>query len=162
MRYLLLLVIQIAICNNVLFLGFINPQVYLLFVLLFPINSEQWKVILMSFIIGLSIDFFNNTGGANAAACITVAFIRPMLISSCFGLNYHEQNLKLTRLSNKHGLYFFLGALIHSIILFALEVFDIELLSYIVLQTLSTTLATTLTMLVSVLLFFDKYSKKRG
>lgn len=158
-RFITLITIQVLICNNILFLGFINPYPYILFILLFNINTEEWKLILASFFLGLTLDFFSNSGGANAAASLVLAYFRPVILRSCFGLNYIHQNLKLNTVEfSKLALYIILCTLLHHSILFALEVFDFQHFEYILVQILSSVVFTTVVILISFSLFFSRKS----
>jgi hypothetical protein len=40
-RFLLLLAVQIIVFNNMNFLGYISPYPYILFIILYPVNSNK-------------------------------------------------------------------------------------------------------------------------
>ena len=72
----LLIFFQVAIFNNINIWGYANPYFYVIFVLLYPLNKNRYIFLIYAFILGLSIDFFENTGGVNAFATVFVAYIR--------------------------------------------------------------------------------------
>ena len=76
-RFILLILLQVTILSNINFLGFINPYLYVLFILLLPLNLDHWKVIIYSFLIGIIIDVFQDSGGINAAASLVAAYLKP-------------------------------------------------------------------------------------
>ena len=80
--YIVLVLIQVLILNQVQFSGYINPYIYILFVLLLPLNSPKYAVLLLAFLMGLTIDIFSNSLGMHAAALVLVAFIRSSVISA--------------------------------------------------------------------------------
>lgn len=79
-RFIALILLQVLVLNNVQLHGTINPQFYILFILLLPIEIPTWALLLLSFGLGLSIDLFTDTLGMHAAACTFAGFIRPSVI----------------------------------------------------------------------------------
>ena len=71
-RFVALIILQILICNQLNFLGSLNPFVYVLFIILYPIGINRMNFIFISFLIGLFIDLFLDTGGAHAAATVCI------------------------------------------------------------------------------------------
>jgi hypothetical protein len=92
-RFILLLAVQIVIFNNMNFLGFIMPLPYLLFIILYPVNGNRSGLLITSFLLGLTMDVFSNSGGVHAAACVTLAYFRPYIFKFAFGISY--QTIKL-------------------------------------------------------------------
>ena len=78
--FIALILIQIIVLNNILFLGYINPFLYILFIMVFPFRRDRGLILILSFILGLTIDFFSDSGGINAAATLAIAYIRLPLI----------------------------------------------------------------------------------
>jgi rod shape-determining protein MreD len=75
-RFLLLVLFQVLVLNNIQFMGYINPYVYILFILALPVQTPRWFALLLAFGIGLTIDMFSNTLGMHAFAAVMVAFLR--------------------------------------------------------------------------------------
>jgi hypothetical protein len=84
LRYLiqfgLLVTVQVLIINNVQLGGFINPFIYILFILTLPFDTPGWLLLLLAFLLGLAVDTFMDTMGMNAAASVFMAFCRPLLL----------------------------------------------------------------------------------
>jgi len=75
-RFFLLVLFQVLVLNNIQFLGYINPYVYILFILALPVRTPRWFSLLLAFGLGLTLDMFSNTGGMHAFATVMVAFLR--------------------------------------------------------------------------------------
>ena len=50
-RFLVLVIVQIFVLNNIQFLGFVNPYLYILFLLLLPVKFPRWLSLLLGFAI---------------------------------------------------------------------------------------------------------------
>lgn len=153
----MLILAQVLVFNHINFLGQINPYPYILFVLLYPVKNNRTLFIFMSFIFGLCVDIFSNSGGVHAAACVSIAFIRPVLLKFCFGMLYEHQNVKFnnTDLSNRL-LYFSILTVVHHLILFSLEVFNISSILLILQNTLFSSIFTILLCFLFSVLFSSK------
>jgi hypothetical protein len=76
-QFVLLVATQLLIFNNIEFSGFVNPYVYILFILLLPFNIQKSLLLIMAFAEGLMIDVFSGTPGVHTTATVLVAFLRP-------------------------------------------------------------------------------------
>ena len=90
-RFVLLLMVQVVLFNTINFLGYINPYPYVLFIILFPVNGNRYVLLCTSFLLGLIMDLFCNSGGVHAASCLTLAYFRPSIFKFSFGLSYEYQ-----------------------------------------------------------------------
>ncbi|MFD1094151.1 rod shape-determining protein MreD [Salegentibacter chungangensis] len=157
-RFAGLIFLQVLILNNINFMGYVNPYLYVLFLLLYPFNSNQSLFLLLSFFLGLSIDIFEDSGGIHAAACLVAAFVRPNLLRFSFGISYDHQTLRLSstpigaRLS-----YVMLMVVIHHFVLFSLEMFSLSHIILILKKTLFSGIFTVLFIVISMALFSKKY-----
>ena len=123
--FIALVFIQVLLLNQVQFSGFVNPYMYVLFVLLLPLNTPRYAVLLLAFLLGLSIDIFLNSLGIHTAATVFIAYIRPYIISSISSREEDRSEypgLKQNKL-RWFVLYSSIMVFIHHFILFFLEVF---------------------------------------
>jgi len=60
---------------------FITPYLYYLFILWLPFATPRFWLLVVGFITGLSLDYFAQTTGLHAAACLLIAYIRPFIIN---------------------------------------------------------------------------------
>ncbi|MHC1708745.1 MAG: hypothetical protein AB9842_14650 [Bacteroidales bacterium] len=93
LRFILLALIQVIILNRIHFLGFINPYLYVLFILLLPFETARWQLLLSSFLMGLVIDAFANTYGLHAGAATFMAFCRPGVLSTLTSRKEYEPGI---------------------------------------------------------------------
>ncbi len=82
--FLFLLFMQVFVLNNINFLGFINPYLYIIFVFNFPLKENRFPILFFSFLLGLFIDTFSNSGGIHALSILTIAYMRLFFIKLYF------------------------------------------------------------------------------
>lgn len=124
-RFVVLVLSQVLLFSNINFMGYINPYPYILFIFLFPIKNNRMVYILLSFLLGLLIDLFLDSGGIHAAATVTIAFIRPMALKFIFGAVYEHQTVKFKNTDfGQRITYISILTIIHHFILFLLEIFN--------------------------------------
>jgi len=158
-RFVLLIAAQVVIFNNIDLFGFINPFPYILFILLYPVNSNRAGLLLASFFLGLTIDMFENSGGVHAAACLVLANLRPTFFKFAFGLSYEYQTIKINdRLSPERFTFIFISILTHHLVLFLLEFFKFSFILDALWRTLLSSIFTLIVSIITIYLF--KPSKK--
>ncbi len=156
-RFIILVLVQVLVLNNINFLGYINPYIYILFIILFPIKNNRLLFILLSFLLGLTIDLFLDSGGINAAACVTIAYIRPVILKFVFGTIYEHQTVKFNTTELGQRLtYFSIITIIHHFILFSLEVFNTTKILLILKKTLFSSIFTIILCILITILFSRK------
>ena len=80
-----LVLLQVLILNNVYMGGFINPQLYVLFVLILPFDIRGWHLLFLAFFLGVVIDVFEDSLAIHAAATSMLAFARPYMLKLLTG-----------------------------------------------------------------------------
>jgi rod shape-determining protein MreD len=142
-RFILLLAAQVVVFNNINLFGYINPFPYVLFIILYPVNSNKTGLLVASFFLGLLVDMFCNSGGVHAAACLVLAFLRPYIFKFSFGLSYEYQTVKLNDVLTPQRFSFILVAVVlHHFILFLLETFQVSFILEILLKTILSSIFT--------------------
>jgi len=156
-RFVLLILIQALVFNNINFIGYVNPYPYLLFILLFPVNNNRSLFIFLSFMLGFFVDIFSDSGGVHAAACVTIAYIRPAVLKFAFGMIYEHQTIKFnnTEFGNRL-IYFSVLIVIHHFIMFMLEVFNISNIILVLQKTLFSSIFTIILCVLISILFSNK------
>ncbi len=129
LRFFSLILFQVLVLNYVNLGGYVNPYFYIYFILLLPFNVSNWLLLLSSFFLGIGIDLFTNTIGLNAAACVMMAFFRPLVIKAIS--SGPESLIGETPSLHNQGLKWFLYyaiilIMIHHFTLFYLEIFRIN------------------------------------
>ena len=158
-RFIFLVFFQVLILNNIQFSGYITPYFYIYFILLLPFETPRWLLLSGAFLLGITIDVFANTPGLNAAACVLMAFIRPLVITSIssgteFMVGTHpslkNQGLKW------FAYYSVILVLSHHFVLFFLEIFRFTEFFQTLLRVLLSAAFTLLLVFLSEYLFYSR------
>ena len=122
-RFTAYVLIQVLVLNNIQFSGYINPYPYILFVLTLPLWISPNLVLLLSFVLGLTIDVFSGTLGLHTFASVFTGFIRQGLLSLLKPNNdYKSEEISLQNLGFQWFLvYLSIGIFIHHLVLFTIE-----------------------------------------
>lgn len=163
LKYLIMLVVlvllQALILNNIQFSGYVNPYLYVLFILLLPFETPRYLLLFMGFFLGLFIDIFSNTPGIHASATTFLAFLRPFAIDLISSRDTIEVNTP-PRLSFM-GFGWFLRytlmlVLAHHLFLFFVEVFTFEGFIYTLSRSLLSAAFTIVLVIISQFLIFKE------
>lgn len=157
LRFVLLVITQVLIFNNLNFLGFINPFVYVIFFYWYPIKGNRTIFMLTAFLLGLVIDIFSDTLALNALASVTIAYARPSIMRFCFGVNYDFQNFSFKNTTKLQRITFMaLLIFIHHLIFFSFEILSIAHILLILKKVFATGTVT----LILCVLFSSLFSPK--
>ncbi|MEE9349221.1 MAG: hypothetical protein V3U80_04180 [Flavobacteriaceae bacterium] len=160
--FTILVLLQVFVFNNVLFSGYINPLIYIFFIFVYPLNKERFPILIISFFLGLSIDFFSNSGGINAAATLFIAYIRlPVLHTILNKVEFDYLLFDIKKLYILQGvLYVFSLSLIHQIIVYTLSYYKTNgLISLLFTNALISSILTSLIIGIGISLFFKSTLK---
>jgi len=142
--FVLLLILQVFVLNNINFLGYINPYLYIAFVFYFPIKNNRFSILLWSFLLGILVDFFSDSGGIHALAITTIAYLRLFFIRMFFKKlpsDYIFFDLQ-TEAFGKVFNYIITLTVIHHFILFAFTNFSFQNFSNVLINTLFSSIFT--------------------
>lgn len=78
--FVLMILAQVLVFNNIQFSGFVNPYVYIMFIMLLPLEIPAWLLLFISFGTGLIMDYFSNSPGMHTAATVLAGFARPYVL----------------------------------------------------------------------------------
>lgn len=159
LRFVVLVFIQVLLLNNINLAGFINPYIYILFILLYPLDGNRGLLIFSSFLLGLSIDIFQGSGGIHAAASVFAAYIRPVVLKYSFGVSYEYNSVKLSTSSpTERFAYLTSIVLLHHLVMFSLEIFSVNHMVLLLKSTLFSGIFTLVIIYGSLILFNKKAS----
>lgn len=162
-QFIFLVIFQVLILNNIQFSGFVNPFLYLFFIISLPLETPKWLLMLLSFLIGLSVDIFSGTLGMHASASVFLAFCRPYILNLIAPREGYEVNQKpsISELGFSWYLtYSALSVLLHHLFLFFVEVFRFSDFFATLGRVLASSLFTLVIILISQLFFFQSKSGK--
>ncbi len=159
LRFFVLVLIQVLICSHINFLGYINPSIYILFIVLYPVKNNRALFLFLSFLLGLTVDLFLDSGGIHAAASIFIAYARPLALKFSFGMAYEHQTMKFDKVEFGSKLtYISILTIAHQLILFYLEIFSVSKILLILQKTLFSSIFTIL-LCVLITIIFSRKSK---
>jgi rod shape-determining protein MreD len=128
-RFLIVVLFQVLVMNNVMINGFMIPYIYILFILLMPFETPRWMQLLSGFMLGMGIDLFMSTPGMHTAATVLISFVRPYLLNLLAPRDGYETD-SFPRI-HYYGFFWFLKYTliivgIHHFVLFYLEIFQLK------------------------------------
>jgi rod shape-determining protein MreD len=145
--FIVLILAQVLVLNNIQFLGFINPYIYVLFIISLPVSLPRWLTLILAFAMGILIDVFSNTLGMHAAAAVLIAYARSFIIKLFTSI---DEGNNPTPSFHTFGVgayikYIFVMVFLHHATLFYLEAFSFSHFWLILFKTL---LSSTITILI--------------
>jgi len=158
-RMFILILFQVLVLNNIQVSGFINPYMYVLFILLLPFETPRWLLLISGFAIGISIDLFANTPGMHTSATVFMAFLRPYVLKFIMPHDEYEPGT-YPRLYYFGFTWFFKYSLVlvflHHTFLFYVEAFRITFFFHTMLRVLLSTLFSVFLIILSQFFLFRK------
>ena len=157
-RFISLVLLQVLVLNHINLFGYLNPLVYIVWVFLFPIRKNKTLFLLASFSLGISVDFFSDSGGIHAAATLFIAFVRLPILKAILrrsDFDYYLFNLKAISIS-KMFLFISTLTIMHHLIVFTLEYFSFNAYTTIISTAFYTSIFTILLCTLGILLFIKK------
>ena len=158
-RFLVVILFQVLVMDNVMINGYMIPYIYLLFILLMPFETPRWTQLVLGFLLGMGIDLFLNTPGMHTAATVLVAFIRPYLLNLLAPRDGYDSD-SFPRI-HYYGFLWFLKytliiVVIHHFLLFYLEVFQLKDFLSTLLRVILSSILSTSTIILSQYFVFRK------
>lgn len=157
-RLLIFILVQVYVLNKIPHLHrFIVPYLYFLFILWLPFGISRLGLLVTGFAAGLLLDYFTNTPGLHAAACVLIAYIRPFIITVLIPkdsteFNYREPSPRAMGLA-PYAVYALVLTLLHNTYLLLLEFLHFGTFLDFILKVLSTTGISLLLIFTTELLF---------
>ena len=128
-NFIVLVALQVLILNNIQLGGYINPYVYILFILILPFETPKWLLLVIGFLLGFTIDSFTNTLGMHSTACVFMAFLRPYVLKFISPRDgYESETLPNVKYYGMNWFIRYAAVLViaHHLVLFYIEVFRLS------------------------------------
>jgi hypothetical protein len=166
-RFILFILLQLFVLNTIPPLHqFIVPYLYFLFILWLPIGTSRVALLLISFVFGLTLDYFTGTLGLHASPCLLIAYLRPFLLQLLLAQETAEAGYKepghQTMGWVPYITYAGLLALIHHICLVLIEWLQFGDFIYFIGKVLGTTAISLLLILIAELLVPRREALRTG
>jgi rod shape-determining protein MreD len=126
--FIALVLVQQFVFSNIELNTYMNPYVYVLFILILPFNINRSLLLFLSFLLGFTVDLLSGTLGLHSASCTLIGYLRPYILSAFTSREDFEQELVPT--ISTYGLAWFIRysaflIVIHHWMLFSLEAFTL-------------------------------------
>ena len=156
-QFFLLLFLQSFLLNNINLFGFINPNLYLLFLIVYRLDGNPTLLIIVGFVMGLLLDLLTQGSGGHTIATLTIAFLRLSIIKFSFGVNYDvPMGMIRGSLLSQRLMYLILMVVIHHLVLYSVVYFSFNNTITILKNTLFTSFFTFIMVFISLGLFIEK------
>ncbi|MBS2212613.1 rod shape-determining protein MreD [Carboxylicivirga mesophila] len=154
--------IQVLVLNNIQLSGYVNPYLYILFIITLPFETPGWLLLLLGFTSGMAVDLFSNTPGMHASATVFVSFLRPYVLRLFAPREEYQPGTIPTMAYYGLGWFLRYAAILvlgHHLFLFFIEVFSLTHFFSTLLRALSSTVFTLILIIVAQLF---SQGKKQG
>lgn len=159
LRLAFLVLLQVWVLNNIQFSGFVNPYIYVLFILLLPFETPNWLLLFIAFGLGLTVDMFSDTLGIHTSATVFMAFLRPFVLNSIAPRDGYEVGT-FPRVHYYGFSWFFkystILVLAHHLFMFLVEVFKWSNLHLTIFRALLSAVFSVILILLSQYIIFRK------
>ncbi len=158
-RFIVLVLAQVLIIKNIELGRFINPFIYVLFIIVLPFETPRWLLLLSAFVLGITVDMFYDTAGMHASAAVFMAYVRPGVLKLFSPRDGYEFGTQPT--IQYLGVPWFLSysgilILFHHLVLFYIEVFRFSEFFSTLIRVLVSSVFTLLLVIISQYLFQRK------
>lgn len=159
-RFIILSLSQVMIFNNFLIFGN-TINIYLIFVLVFPLNFNKSIAYIITFIFGFVIDFFSSSFGIITFSLLLSILTKPYIIKFAFG-NFDVNKVRRTSeyISGtslyQQLSYLFLMFFTHQLILYSVEIFSLKNFDIILNKALISSIISIIFSYFILLIFFRK------
>lgn len=143
-RYILVMILQVLLFDQLQLLGVCHPYIYVLCLLMMPITLSHSADMIIGAVVGLIMDTFCNSMGIHTAACIFIMFIRPYLIGAIVNdKDRLNEQISLRSLGMEALLrYVVILVVIHHLIVFLLAAWNWAHIGFVLVETLVSSLVT--------------------
>ena len=144
-RYIIVMLLQVLLFDQLQLWGVCHPYIYILCLLMMPINLPNIVEMLVGALVGLVMDVFCNSLGVHMAACILIMFIRPYLIGSIVNDKDRLKEQMSLRAIGMEQLfrYVLTMVLIHHLTVFLLAAWSWQHMGFVLLETIVSSIITT-------------------
>lgn len=162
-RFILLVLLQVLIVQNIRLGSYIILFPYILFILLLPFETPKLIVLACAFFTGLTIDMFYDTAGMHAAACTLIGFSRYYILKLLSPREGYDPGL-IPNVDSMGSVWFItysaIMIFIHHLFFFYLEIFRFDEFFHTLLRVILSTIGTFCFVYVVQFLFYKTDKNK--
>ena len=143
-RYVLVMLLQVLLFDQLQLLGVCHPYIYILCLLMMPITLPHSADMIIGAVVGLIMDIFCNSLGVHTASCIFIMFIRPYLIGAIVNdKDRLNEQITLRTLGMEALLkYVVILVLAHHLMVFLLAAWSWSHIGFVLMETIVSSLIT--------------------
>ena len=143
-RYVIVMLLQVLLFDQLQLWGVCHPYIYILCLLMMPITLPHSVDMVIGAIIGLIMDVFCNSLGVHTASCILIMFIRPYLIGAIVNdKDRLNEQISLRSIGMEAMIkYVVILVVIHHLVVFSLAAWSWHHIGFILLETLVSSIVT--------------------
>lgn len=155
------LFVQVFVLNNLSVTPVIAPMVYIVLLVMMPLDSSQWTMLGVATALGLVMDITMGTPGLNTLVTLPVAFFRRQILYTLAGFSpmSKEEGVPLPK---RHGMRFHRYAIImiviHSVLFYLVEWLSFDNFGMLLLRIFCSTLLSLLLDYILIILFMKRLS----
>lgn len=145
-RYVIVMILQVLLFNQLQLWGVCHPYIYVLCLLMMPITLSQTTNMLIGALAGLVMDIFCNSLGVHIAGCILLMFIRPYVLGAIVNDTDRLNEQISTRTIGLGAMIQYVAILvvIHHLTVFMLAAWSWQHIGWVLLETLVSSVITIL------------------
>jgi hypothetical protein len=151
--------VQVFVLNNLSMTPLVAPMVYILPLLLLPIEYPQWKMLLAGLIVGVVMDLTMGTMGLNTMVTMPIAMARRPLLFMLGGLSSISNDggtPSVKRLGGRFHSYIIVMVALHSILFYLAEWLSFDNFGTLMLRMLCSILVSLVLDYMIILLFIKR------
>ena len=157
--FLTLVLLQIFLIDNISLSVYFHPLIYVAFIILLPLDTKQVWMVLLSALLGFTIDVMTGMGGLNVIATTATGFLRPYIVKMATGHAFvtDASETSLHRIPEKNFRWYIIAMVgLHSLLYFFLESLSMLHILHTLLRLVVSDIAAVLFIYYFVKLFIDK------
>ena len=145
-RYIIVMLLQILLFDQLQLWGACHPYIYVLCLLMMPITLPHSADMIIGAVVGLIMDVFCNSMGVHTASCIFLMFVRPYLLGAIINdKDRLNEQISLRTVGMEAFIkYTFILVLIHHLTVFSLAAWSWSHIGFVLLETLISSIVTIL------------------
>jgi hypothetical protein len=158
---LVVLFVQVFVLNNLSASPLVAPMVYIVLIVLLPIEFSQWKMLGIGLAWGVLMDLTMGTMGLNTLVTLPMAFFRRPILFAFTGLSEmsKEEGIPtVKRLGGRFHRYAIAMIVLHSVLFYLAEWLSFDNIGTLVLRIVCSTLISLLLDYIIIILFMKRLS----
>ena len=158
---LVVLFVQVFVLNNLSASPLVAPMVYIVLIVLLPIEFSLWKMLCIGLAWGVLMDLTMGTMGLNTLVTLPIAFFRRPILFAFTGLSEmskEEGVPTVKRLGGRFHHYAIAIIVLHSVLFYLAEWLSFDNIGTLVLRIICSTLISLLLDYIIITLFMKRLS----